>query len=189
MIEDVIGAGLPARKSACERYSPPEVWATHRHEPSHAQVDPSVDIWAIGLITFEVLTGHHASLPQQSAFEPTAAERSRYETALQSALDEVWLEPALKDVLTACLSQHPDQRPSAARLQGMWLDVEAAVPGTANAIIELEFLARWVVSAEYYVMSLADTLDRRKLTARRIDWLHPEQGPKCSPSKPQQIVM
>lgn len=61
LVGNCLCAGDHADKSAMQRYSPPEVWAKHgeRHE-SKILVEPSVDIWAIGVIIYEILTGRDA---------------------------------------------------------------------------------------------------------------------------------
>ena len=68
------------------RFAAPEVAAARQARPPHAvRMTPAVDVWALGLILYELFTGHHL-LKDDEVEEKTLATRP--ELAVQRLADE-----------------------------------------------------------------------------------------------------
>jgi serine/threonine protein kinase len=85
--------------------------------------DPSVDVWALGVIAYELLT-------HQAAFDPALVTEKQVWELLCSQRLLPWEKAmgrgqlgkmrALKDGVLACLSRDPRLRPSASGLLQSW---------------------------------------------------------------------
>ena len=102
---------------------PPEVVTAHFHGKPIA-VHPSADIWALGVMAFEVLSGRKA-VASMTKIDLFASEKLPY--PWEEAPDterEPWRKLRLWALVKACLSRAPDVRPTAAavvqRLELTW---------------------------------------------------------------------
>ena len=103
-------------------YSPPETLHAVRAGEHTITSDPSADIWAIGVITYELVLG-------RPAFPARAWSREQLTQAARGQLAYPWEEPdqpgrfrhmpearALSGALRACLNRRAARRPTAAAL-------------------------------------------------------------------------
>eukprot|EP00892_Ulva_mutabilis_P005656 jgi/Ulvmu1/3462/UM016_0082.1 len=119
--------GTIASLSYSLRYTPPEVVRELEAGHKTIKVDPAVDIWAIGVIAFELLTGARA-LPS-SGMDPDAAEQAALD-AISGRTPLPWEQedaaPALeklrglKRTVLRCLERDPARRPSSEALLASW---------------------------------------------------------------------
>lgn len=104
-------------------YAPPEV--IHAVERKERQViaDPAIDMWAIGVIAFELLT--------RARVFPARLTRSEVRDQIAGRAPLPWEDPEhrmeglkqlriLKRTVLACLSRDPKGRPTADRLLRSW---------------------------------------------------------------------
>lgn len=120
-------AGSIAPLSYSLRYAPPEVIRALEGGQRTIQADPAVDIWAIGVIAFELLTGERALHP--SGLEPAAAETAALD-AISGRSQLPWEQAeagpqleklrGLKRTVLRCLERDPARRPSAQALLKSW---------------------------------------------------------------------
>ena len=103
---DAAGAGTP-------QYMAPELLAGQR-------ASVRSDIYALGLILFEIFTGRRAYEAKSIADLRTLHDTGTVTTPSSIVKD---LDPAIERVILRCLSRDPDQRPPSA------LTVAAALPG------------------------------------------------------------
>jgi WD40 repeat protein/serine/threonine protein kinase len=87
-------------------YMSPEQW---RYEP----LDTSTDIWAAGIILFELATGTHPLEPLSFTNLFRVADST---TPMPSARDKLVGAPALADVIDRCLKKHKEERFGSATL-------------------------------------------------------------------------
>jgi len=85
-----------------------------------AGVSPRSDVFALGLVLYEMLTGQRV-FQATSPAELRALHDTATPTSLPSSLKDV--DPALRDVVERCLSRDPATRPASAR------EVLALLPG------------------------------------------------------------
>jgi serine/threonine protein kinase len=109
------------------RYSAPEVLQRPgAAEPGTVRVSCAQDVWAVGLIAFELLTG-------ERAFPETASQEEIQSALLQGGLPwEAGVPGAeerqaklrgLRRAVLACLDRNPANRPTAASLLSSWESV------------------------------------------------------------------
>jgi len=120
-------AGKTAPLHCSLKYSAPEVVDVLEAGDSKLVVDPATDIWAVGVIAFELLTGEVA-LPL-AGLGPAEAEQlaldaiaGRTPLPWEGSQSELWL-PKLggpRRTVTRCLERTPSQRPSAQALLQSW---------------------------------------------------------------------
>lgn len=113
-------------------YAPPEAINADR-DREDLTVAPSLDIWALGVIVFEALTG-------QPPFPPCCGSRSiaacaagetpyPWETGV-GEVPEAWTNARMHELVAPCLSRDPAQRPSAqALLEALRLHAELSTAG------------------------------------------------------------
>ena len=120
-------AGTVARLSYSLRYTPPEVVLALEAGWKTVTVDSAVDIWAIGVIAFELLTGERAF--PHSGLDPATAERETLD-AISGRTPLPWERAdaaprldklrGLKRTVLRCLERDPTRRPSAEALLLSW---------------------------------------------------------------------
>jgi serine/threonine protein kinase len=122
------GEAVPAVEHMSRlRYSAPEVLQRPgAAEPGTVRVSCAQDVWAVGVIAFELLTG-------ERAFPETALQEEIQSALLQGELPwEAGVPGAeerqakfrgLRRAVLACLDRHPANRPTAASLLSSWESV------------------------------------------------------------------
>ena len=86
--------------------------------------NPAVDMWALGVIAFELLTGaplFSFGEPRQSAIDKLAGRGELpWETAGPERSAKTAKLRRLKGTILACLDRNPEKRPSAEALLATW---------------------------------------------------------------------
>lgn len=110
-----VRAGERRAVSCTLPYAPPEAVNAH-FGARDIKVTASLDIWAVGVVVYEALTGthtfgHSASLAALQLCS-TGEELYPWEREL-TAQPEVWRKARCRSVFESCLSREPAKRPSA----------------------------------------------------------------------------
>lgn len=133
-------AGAKAKLVCTLQYAAPETVAASEVAASGVTADPATDIWALGIVAFELLTGRRVftvgntasrEFREQlrgAAFLPWEGRGSR-ETVRQLR--------ALRHSVLACVHRDPAERPTARELHGMWDSLFAQATATASQASEL----------------------------------------------------
>jgi serine/threonine protein kinase len=110
-------AGQCSQVSCSLGYAPPEVVNAHA-DKSELVVEPSLDMWAIGVIVYECLAGCRAFDCGVREVQECAKGSKPYpwERPLQE-LPRGWRKSRARNVFQGCLSRDPKARPSAADVQ------------------------------------------------------------------------
>ena len=105
------------------RYAPPEV-VNAFIEDTHVAVHPSVDVWALGVMAFEVLSGRHTVQSRGELYAFAAGTQPYPWEAAPDTAREPWRKLRLWALVEDCLARDPATRPSAAtvvqRLEQTW---------------------------------------------------------------------
>ncbi|MEO8619727.1 MAG: protein kinase [bacterium] len=130
--------------------------------PEQAAADPNVDhradLYAWGMIAYELLTGRHAFADRMSPQLLLRAQMSEMPADLRRK--ELQLPPALADLVMRCLEKDPDARPGSVR---ELLDVLDAKHSIAQRVmgrkrpVALIAMALLVATAAYAVIARRDT--------------------------------
>jgi serine/threonine protein kinase len=105
-------------------YAPPEV--IHAYRAGHRTIvaDSAVDMWALGVIAYEMLTQQRAFGPQASAEEMIARTASEaplpWEEPSPSAQAKLRELRGLKRMVMLCLDRNPAQRPTSEHVVQSW---------------------------------------------------------------------
>jgi serine/threonine protein kinase len=115
-------------------YAPPETVRAHAAGARTTTADAAADLWALGVIAYELLAGRRAFArnlgraaitAQLTGAAPLPWEDERFEFRAARELR------ALRPSVLACLQRDPARRPSAVRLLAMWnglFDAAAGAP-------------------------------------------------------------
>ena len=109
-----LSAGETTTVRCTLRYAPPEVINAH-DEGEAVTVQPAHDIWALGVMAYEVIANERAFQSSKSIF--ACAEGSEvypWEAARLAAAPQTWRKSRLRPAVQACLERDLAQRPSAA---------------------------------------------------------------------------
>ena len=134
-------AGLEFNLSYSLAYAPPEVIQALEAHQRVLVADASADMWALGVIAFELLS-------KQQTF-PFGTRREAVFAAISGRVPLPWERPELEAQRAAdlrglrrsimlCLSRDPAQRPSAARLLAVWnhmFDSWTSVSGGTSEVV------------------------------------------------------
>ena len=121
-------AGSTARLSYSLKYAAPEVVLALDAGCRTIHVDAAVDMWAVGVIAFELLTGerafpiHDMSAASESAVHEAIAGRALlpWEGDSESAQHRLVKLRGLRRTVMRCLDRDPAGRPTAAALVSSW---------------------------------------------------------------------
>jgi serine/threonine protein kinase len=116
------------------RYAPPELVLAMEAGQSSVRVRAALDVWALGIVAFELLT-------RSRAFPP-GLPRERICAQLAGREPLPWEDPAQQEPLLrrlrglrrsvlSCLDREPDARPSAAAVLGLWTSIFRASTGAS----------------------------------------------------------
>ena len=99
--------------------------AAYRAE-DNVTVAPAHDIWALGVMAFEALTGRRAVGSLEQLFQCARGERPYpWDASMLSEAPERWRKSRLRPLIEPCLAHDAAQRPAAAeivaRVERMWL--------------------------------------------------------------------
>ena len=140
--------GNDAGLSFSLKYAAPEVVHALEAGSREIHVDPAVDIWAVGVIAYELLTGERAfpvyavsSAEQQNSAQAALAGRTKLPWEGTGVETEAQLQKlrGLRRTVLKCLDRQPDKRPTAEALLRSWdyaIDnmVSGATTFSANAM-------------------------------------------------------
>ena len=104
-------------------YAPPEVIRAKERGDTHLVVAEAADVWALGLIAFELLVGVHAFEMQTTTdiVEGLCGRRPLlWEEAGPDAAARLANLGVLKSTVLACLQRDPSRRPTAGDLRWSW---------------------------------------------------------------------
>ena len=120
-------AGSTARLCYSLKYAPPEIIHALEAGRKTTQVSGAVDIWAVGVIAFELLTGERAF--PQFTMSLTGADDA-VQDAIAGRTQLPWEQPdagprleklrGLKRTVLRCLERKPSRRPTARNLLRSW---------------------------------------------------------------------
>ena len=115
------GEVLPVRCTL--PYAPPEVVNAYTNS-TLVTVEPGADIWALGVMAFEVLSGRRAMQSISELYLFASGAQSYPWEAAPDAAAEPWRKLRLWSLVEACLARDPAARPTAAmvvqRVQQTW---------------------------------------------------------------------
>ena len=112
-----------ANLSFSPRYAAPEVLVAYEAREPLIKVDPAMDIWALGVMAYELLTDEpvfHRLCKQPEMIDRIVGRRPlpwEDEETRDAGLRKLRM---LKRTITKCLSRDAAQRPSAAELLDNW---------------------------------------------------------------------
>lgn len=127
--------GTTASLQFSPKYSSPEVLRAYYNKEVSIKVDAAFDIWALGIVMFELLTGHLAfptrGLPSETADNAVRQAMLGQAPLPWEALSEVArkrLDAAqgLKAAVLQCLKREARLRPTAAELRESWMQMLTA---------------------------------------------------------------
>ena len=116
-------AGSTVSLSLSLKYAAPEVLHALEAGSSTVIVDPAVDIWALGVIAFELLTEEPAfSAQTMSAAKDAIAGRVPlpWEAEAPEARQRLEQLRRLRRTVLRCLARNPAERPTASALLRTW---------------------------------------------------------------------
>lgn len=96
-------------------YSPPEAVLAHANG-SELLVEPSLDIWAMGVVVYECLTGERAFPRYGGNTGVLACAKGRAKYAWERPEEELptaWVKARVRPVFERCLARSAADRPSA----------------------------------------------------------------------------
>lgn len=117
-------------------YAAPEVILADEAGAPLMIVDASIDMWALGVIAVELLTGRRVFAPPTNESEardqlagraPLPWEDTRKQGAIHSALK------VLKRSVLKCLERDPAKRPTSRELLGSWNGLFESLTGETTA--------------------------------------------------------
>lgn len=124
------------QRPACDvRYAAPEVVAEMGREPQAAPVLAAPDVWAVGCIAWELLTGAPVFAPGTSVQDVQAAFSAPESLPWQRRDTRETHVPRLRILqrsVLACLQLDPAARPASRELLGAWNGMFESLTGTTR---------------------------------------------------------
>ena len=120
-------------------YAAPEVLRAFDAEEK-ITVQPSQDIWALGVMLYEIITQGPTFPPgtQASALYECASGRQQYPWEADAALsDAQWRRSRLRGVASLCLARDAAQRPSAREISQKLAQMSSATTSHGSRALEL----------------------------------------------------
>ena len=121
-------------------YAPPEVALALEHRKSVISADGAADMWALGIMAFELLNNEPVFPPIVSTRETIWAQLCGREVlpwedgAAQQAVKLSQLR-GLKRTILQCLQRQPAERPTAEQVLTQWRTLFDSRTATGNAIL------------------------------------------------------
>jgi serine/threonine protein kinase len=135
----VATAGARASLAYSLAYAPPEVIEELENRTTTVVVSMAVDIWALGVIAFELLTGlppFAAGLPRAAVKDQIAGrEKLRWERVGAPECDDALARlRGLRRSVLRCLHRNPAQRPTCEALLASWNHMFDKMTSTVTAL-------------------------------------------------------
>lgn len=106
--------GEPPQVGGTLLYMSPEQLGILTGSETGIRLDERSDIYSLGLVLFEALTGGWPFLEGNVAADPVAAsgqlQASRLSSTIEFPVGNKWLTPGLKSIIEKCLAPQPDSR-------------------------------------------------------------------------------
>lgn len=120
------------------QYAPPEVIVAASTGQRRTVADPKVDVWALGVVAFELLTGTRVFSAQ--------ADRAEVLPYMSGARPLPWEAPgkatlarklgSLRRTVLACLSRNPQDRPSSTDVLRSWNGLFESETATRTGLLD-----------------------------------------------------
>ena len=128
-------AGQEAQLEYSLHYAAPEVIAAEARGAQRMRVSAAADMWAIGAIAFELLTGERVFAPASSPDAIRAVLLGQRALPWEDDVTAERLAPRLRVLrrsVLQCLSRDPEERPTSRELLGAWNGMFESLTGTTR---------------------------------------------------------
>lgn len=129
------GADVPIMCSLA--YAPPEVVQRIQDGEHKIKADKSADLWALGVIAFELLTGTRVFSPDSTCEEQAVSmlcglEPLPWEEGAVGSEESLRMLKGLRGMVLRCLDRDPNARPTADGVQRLLTDLFEASAGISQ---------------------------------------------------------
>ncbi|MDA0809970.1 MAG: serine/threonine-protein kinase [Planctomycetota bacterium] len=156
--------GEPPQVGGTLLYMSPEQLGILTGSETAVRLDERSDVYSLGLVLFETLTGGWPFLEGNVAADPIAAsgqlQASRLSSPIEFPSGNKWLTPGLRSIIEKCLAPQPDDRYQSADELAVDLDrfLSHRPLSTATDPSHLERTSKWIRRSPARAMLVATVL-------------------------------